>query len=81
VKRNFNELFSKMKPEAQGRARARSGELLQEMALADQCAEIEGAKAAGVALTPSTDAKATSSDEASPDRASAIRKVVVQSSK
>jgi len=35
MKRNFDELFSKMKPEAQERAKARSNELLQEMALAD----------------------------------------------
>ena len=35
MKRNFNELFSKMKPEAQERVTARSSELLQAMALAD----------------------------------------------
>jgi hypothetical protein len=35
VKRNFNELFSKMKPETQARVKARSSELLQEIALAD----------------------------------------------
>jgi len=35
MKRNFNELFSKMKPEAQDWVNARSSELLQEMALAD----------------------------------------------
>ena len=35
MKQNFNELFSKMKPEAQERVKARSGKLLQAMALAD----------------------------------------------
>ena len=35
MKQNFNELFSKMKPEAQERVKARSSELLQAMALAD----------------------------------------------
>jgi len=35
VKRNFNELFSKMKLEAQERVKARSSELLQQMALTD----------------------------------------------
>jgi len=35
MKQNFNELFSKMKPEAQERVNARSTELLQAMALAD----------------------------------------------
>lgn len=35
MKRNFNELFSKMKPEAQEWVNARSSELLQAMALAD----------------------------------------------
>jgi len=35
VKRNFKELFSKMKREAQERVKARSGELLREMAPAD----------------------------------------------
>lgn len=131
MKRNFNELFSKMKPEAQERVKARSGELLQEMALADlrraqastqqqlakalgvnqawisrverqtdmylstlrtyiealggelevsarfddclvrlnQFAEIEGAMVAEDVLTPSADAIATSSDEASAERA------------
>jgi hypothetical protein len=36
VKQNFNELFSKMKPEAQEWVKGRSRELLQAMALADQ---------------------------------------------
>jgi transcriptional regulator with XRE-family HTH domain len=35
MKQNFNELFSKMKPEAQERVKARSSQLLQAMALAD----------------------------------------------
>jgi transcriptional regulator with XRE-family HTH domain len=35
MRQNFNELFSKMKPEAQERVNARSRELLQAMALAD----------------------------------------------
>jgi predicted transcriptional regulator len=35
MKRNFNELISKMRPEAQERAHARASELLQAMALAD----------------------------------------------
>lgn len=35
MKKNFNELFSKMKPEAQERVKARASELLQAMALAD----------------------------------------------
>src|SRR3954470_22884533 len=35
MRRNFNELFSKMKPEAQEWVNTRSGELLQAMALAD----------------------------------------------
>src|SRR5260370_1199568 len=35
MKRNFNELFSKMKPEVRDRANARAGALLREMALAD----------------------------------------------
>src|SRR4051812_44126621 len=35
MRRNFNELFSKMKPEAQEWVNARSSELLQAMALAD----------------------------------------------
>src|SRR5258707_12295637 len=35
MKRNFNELRSKMKPEAQERAKARANESLREMALAD----------------------------------------------
>jgi len=35
VKKNFNELFSKMTPEAQEEVKARSSELLQAMALAD----------------------------------------------
>ena len=43
MKRNFNELFSKMKPESQERVNARSSELSQEMTLADQFAENKGA--------------------------------------
>lgn len=74
MKRTFNELFSKMKPEVHERVKARSSELLQEMALADQFAEIESATAAKDVLTPSTDSNATSSDEASAKRASANRK-------
>lgn len=35
MKRNFNELFSKMKPEARKRANARADAFLREMALAD----------------------------------------------
>jgi hypothetical protein len=35
VNKNFNELFSKMKSEAQERVKARASELLQAMALAD----------------------------------------------
>ncbi|HEV7486153.1 MAG TPA: XRE family transcriptional regulator [Thermoanaerobaculia bacterium] len=35
MKQNFNELFSRMKPEAQERVNARSSELLQAMALSD----------------------------------------------
>jgi len=35
VKRNFNELFAKMKPEVRERVNARSAELLEAMALAD----------------------------------------------
>lgn len=35
MKRNFTELYSNMKPEAQERVKARSGELLRSMALAD----------------------------------------------
>ncbi len=60
MKRNFNELFSKMKPEAQERVKARSSGLLQEMDLADQFAGIESATAPENVITPSTDAKATS---------------------
>ncbi len=75
MKRNFNELFSKMKPDAQERVKARSSDLLQEMALADQFEEIEGATAVEDLLTPSTDSNAASSDEVSPERASANRKV------
>ncbi|HEX7676567.1 MAG TPA: hypothetical protein VF713_00470 [Thermoanaerobaculia bacterium] len=76
MKRNFNELFSKMKPESQERVKARSSKLLQEIALADQFAEIEGVTATE-GVTPSTDANATSSDEAIP----ANRKVALQGSK
>ena len=35
MKRNFNELYNRMKPEAQERVKARSSELLRSMALAD----------------------------------------------
>jgi transcriptional regulator with XRE-family HTH domain len=35
MKRNFNELRSKMKPEAQERSKGRANEMLREMALAD----------------------------------------------
>jgi hypothetical protein len=69
VKRNFNELFSKMKPQAQERVKARSSELLQEMALAEDV------------LTPSTDANATSSADASPEGVRANRKVALRGSK
>jgi hypothetical protein len=66
MKRNFNELFSKMKPESQERVKARSSELLQEMAFATVAEDV---------LTPSTDSNATSSDEASPERPNAKGKV------
>jgi hypothetical protein len=71
MKRNFNELLSKMKPEAQERVKARSTELLQDIALAD-LAEVR---------PPSDDENATSSDEAGPERVRANRKVALQSSK
>jgi len=54
MKRNFDELLWKMKPESQERVKARSKELSQEMAVATVTEDV---------LTPSTDAKATSSDE------------------
>ncbi len=53
MKGNFNELFSKMKPEAQERVKARSSELLKEIALAD----LEDVR------TPGADADATPSDK------------------
>ena len=76
MKRNFSELFSKMKPEAQQRVKVRSNELLQEIVLADQFVEIEGATATEGVRAPSTEADATSADEAS-----ANRKVAMQHSK
>jgi hypothetical protein len=53
MKRNFNELFSKMKPEAQARVKARSSRLLQEIAVADPFGEVEGATAPEDTITPS----------------------------
>jgi hypothetical protein len=79
MKRNFSELLSKMKPEAQERVKARSEKLLQEIVLADQFAEIKGSTAAEV-LTHSTDANVTA-DETSAKRASTNRKLAVQGSK
>ena len=71
MKRNFNELFSKMKPDSQERVNARSRELLQQMALAT----------AEDVLTPSADVNEPSSDEVSPTPANAKRKVALQGSK
>jgi len=59
MKRNFNELFSEMKPEAQARVKTRSSELLQEIAVADPSGEVEGATVPEDAMTPSTDAEVT----------------------
>ena len=81
MKRNFNELFSKMKPEAQARVKARSCELLQEMAVPDPFGEVEGATEPEDAITPSTDANATSSGDATRERATANRKVAMHGSK
>jgi hypothetical protein len=64
MKRNFNELFSKMKPAAQERVKARSGELLNEISLM----EIEGAITADDVRTPSADANSLSSEESLPQR-------------
>ena len=72
MKRNFNELFSKMKPEAQERVKARSAKLLQDMALVTDAEDV---------LTPSADANVAPSDEASPERPSAKGKVALQSAK
>jgi len=72
MKRNFNELFSKMKPESQDRVKARSKELLQEMAIATAPED---------APIPSTDANAMPSDEVSPAQASANRKVALHGAK
>jgi len=61
VKRNFDELFSKMKPEAQERARVRSSELLREMALADLSrAQTEIEVQTEPELTPTIEANKTS---------------------
>jgi len=54
MKRNFDELLWKMKPESQERVKARSKELSQHVAVATVTEDV---------LSPSTDAKATSSDE------------------
>jgi hypothetical protein len=72
MKRNFNELFSKMKPESQERVKARSAKLLQDMDLATAAEDL---------MTPSADVNETPSDKASPERLSAKRKVALQSSK
>jgi len=72
MKRNFNELFSKMKPDSQERVKTRSAKLLQDIDLATAAEDL---------LTPSADANATSSVEASPERPSPKRKVALQSSK
>jgi hypothetical protein len=74
MKRNFNELFSRMTPEAQERVKARTSKLLQEIVLADPLAGREGVTAAEGVRTPSTEADATSADEAN-------RKVALQRSK
>jgi hypothetical protein len=68
MNRNFNELLSKMKPEAQERVKARSSELLKDIALADR-------------TSSSDDENATSSDEAGPERVRVNRKVALQISK
>jgi hypothetical protein len=79
MKRNFNELFSRMTPEAQERVKARTSKLLQEIVLADPLAGREGATAAEGAPTCSTGANAASSDETNADREGANRKVALRS--
>ncbi|MEA2163320.1 MAG: hypothetical protein QOK37_1447 [Thermoanaerobaculia bacterium] len=80
MKRNFNELFSKMKPEAQERVKARSSELLQEMTQASRYAETNNAAETEGALHH-PDESATPSEEVGAERASANRNVAVHSSK
>jgi hypothetical protein len=41
MKRNFNELRSRMKPESQERAKARASEMLREATLAESAAHLQ----------------------------------------
>jgi len=76
MKRNFNELFSKMKPAAQERVKARSSELLQDISLL----EIEGAATEDV-IAPTADANSTTSEESSHERPRVNPKAALQGSK